>query len=178
MADVVTLGFLATFQGWVFDKLAKYGIGWFSKKARDWTNKQLEVRLKITEDPEALLQDLNDVGVNLWVTVHVWSSMPLRLKIEKLFGEIATEGYDTKIYWDRMVEEISRHKLKEIEIGENVLAFSVCVPLEVLEKRFSKNWYLNFVSLFENKTSRAFTGMVFKIRDSDAKRIQAFLETS
>ena len=142
MADVVTLGFLATFQGWVFDKLAKYGIGWFSKKARDWTNKQLEVRLKITEDPEALLQDLNDVGVNLWVTVHVWSSMPLRLKIEKLFGEIATEGYDTKIYWDRMVEEISRHKLKEIEIGENVLAFSVCVPLEVLEKRFSKKLVL------------------------------------
>jgi hypothetical protein len=175
MGDAVTLSFLATFQGWVFDKLAKYGIGWASKKARDWTNKQLEYRLKIIDKPEAILQNLNETGAYLWITVHVWSSMPLKLKLEKVMGAIETEGYEAKIDWDRTVEKISHHKIQNIEIGKNSWAFSVCVPIQVLKKRVSKSWCLTFVAVFENKAARTFTDIKFKIRDSDIKRIQETL---
>ena len=118
MADALTLGFLAIFQGWVFDKLAKYGIGRFSRIGRNWTNKQLEVRLKIPKDPEAIIQESNDVGATLWVTVHVWSSMPLKLKIERMLGVMATEGYESKIFWDKTVAKFSHQQMKNIEIGE------------------------------------------------------------
>lgn len=172
MGDAITLGFLAILQGWVFDKLAKYGIGWASKRARGWINTQLESKLKIPNEAEVMIQNLNETGANLWITIHVWNIMPLKLKIETLMGTIETEGYEVRIDWNRTVEKISHHKIQDLKIGENRWAFSVWVPLQVLKNRASKRWHLAFVSVFENKTAKTFSDVEFKIRDSDVKLIQ------
>ncbi len=181
MAEDVTLSFLVMFQGWVFDKLAKYGIGYFSRKASGWITKQLEFRMKISDKPKviaAIIQDLDDVGATVCVTVNVCNYMPIRLKIEKVLGEIRTKGYYTKIYWNKTVKEFSHLIINDIERGENPLEFSFCVPIEVLKRRDSANWYLTFVSVFENKATKTFSHIQFKIRDSDVKRIQALPKES
>jgi len=178
MGDAITLGF-SILQGWVIDKLAKYGVGWLSKKACGWINTQLESKLAIPSDKlEAIIQNFNEIEANLWITIHVWNSMPSILKIDTVMGTIETEGYEAGIDWNRTVEKISHHKIKNLEIGENRWAFSVWIPLQVLRNRSSKRWHLALVLTFQNKTAKTFSDIEFKIRDSDVKLIKTTADLS
>ena len=178
MGDAITLGFLTILQGWMVDKLAKSGFGWIANRSRRWINAQLESKLKIPDESEAILQNLNETGGNLWITICVWNVMPLKLRIETVNGTIETEGYEARIDWKRTEEKISHHKIEDLKIGENRWAFSVWIPLQVLRNRASKHWHLAFVLAFANKTAKTFSDVRFKIRDADAKIIQALPKES
>ena len=162
----------------LFDLFSKLTFGWLKRKIIEWANKKLKSGLSIIDQPKVFLDGLSqDVGQPfLSVTISLFSTLPTTLLPNRIIGRIEATGLQTYLNWDFYGKNIFTHTINNINLGKNSWIFNIPVSVEILEKNVKSNWYLNFVAIFHNGINKTFKNIIFKIRESDVKRIYAHMK--
>ena len=155
----------------VIEKLAKIPIGRVQRWVRKKVVAKIESGLNIASS-EFILEEKVGQWSQTQITVHIWSSLPLKLNTESVLGNFRLEEFETELNWDRKGKDIYKHIITDIKPNNNVWAFVVRIPTETLRKHVSSYWHLDFVAYFQKEFCKTFKDIKLKFRQSDVNRLR------
>ena len=143
---------------------------WFKRDTERITDEQLKTGLHVVGKPKAV-SVLSDTPC-IQITLHIWSSIHSILYPDRIIGKIETKAFESEIKWDKEGETMFKHIIGNIEPNKNSWMFHVSLSLTALMQNVSSDWFINFKVIFQDRASRTFNDLRFRIRDSDAKRLR------
>jgi len=147
------------------------GIGWLKRKINAWENRQLQSKLRVIDCARVTLEDITEESTTLLIGLHLDSKIPTVLFPKIVKGTITVSGFKISIDWDYRLK--SQHIIKEIEAnGDGWWGFRIQPSRRLVKRSSSSKWSLDFMVEFQHELSKIFRNIKFKIRDSDAKRVQ------
>lgn len=154
----------------VTEKLIRLPISRVQRWARKKILAQIERSLNIGKAEFILLEKVGQYS-QTQITVHIWSSYPLKLNTQRMIGNLKLEEFETELNWDIKGKEIYRHIVNDIKPDDNAWAFIVKIPTETLRKHVSSCWHLDFVANFQKDFYKTFKDIKLKFRQSDVNRL-------
>jgi len=159
--------------------MAKLGFGFVRKKINDWENQQLQSKLKIIDEKRITIDGLADKAPYMLIGLHLDSKIPMKLCPEEIMGKLEARGYRDDFSWHRRAKTVSDHVIEDIvAYGDSWWGFRMQPSLATLKDNINSRWTIHFTVIFQHQLSKTFKDIKFKIRDSDAKRIQTFQEVT
>jgi len=154
----------------VTEELARMPINYVRKWARQKVLVQIERSLNIGKTEFILLEKVGQWS-QTQITVHIWSSYPLKLSIERIIGNLKLEEFETELNWDTKGKDIYKHIVNDIKPNDNAWAFIAKIPTETLKKHVSAYWHLDIVAYFQKEYRKTFKDITLKFRESDVNRL-------
>ena len=155
--------------GWFLGE--RLGLDYISKKIRGWENRQLESGLQIMGTPEVLVGGLYDKMPYLSIFIHLWSSVPIIFRPEKVVWKVKAKNYEQDLEWNRDTKDMNESDtIEEITRNKNRWILHAKPSLEILKTNVSSDWSIKFKAIFQHGFSKTFD-VAFKIRDLEAKKI-------
>lgn len=154
----------------VTEELARLPISRVQRWARKKVLAQIERSLNTGKTEFILLENVGQYS-QTQITIHIWSSYPLKLSTQKVIGNFGLGEFETKLEWDIKEESICKHMVNDVKPNDNAWAFIVKIPTETLKKHVSSYWHLDFVAHFQKEYCKTFKDIKLKFRQSDVNRI-------
>jgi len=155
----------------VTEELTRLPINRVQRWARKKILAQIERSLNIGKTEFILLENVGQYS-QTEITVHIWSSYPLKLNTQKVIGNFGLGEFEMKLDWDIKGKDFDKHKITDIEPNHNTWIFILKIPTETLKKHVKANWKLDFVTYFQKEFYKAFKDDKLKFRQSDVNRLE------
>ena len=155
----------------VTEELAGIPISYIQKWTRKRVLAQIERSLNMGKIEFILLENVDQLS-QTQITVHIWSSYPLKLSTQKVIGNFGLGEFEKKLDWDIKGKDFCKHIITDIKPNDNPWIFVLKIPTETLRKHVKSNWKLNFVAYFQKEFCKTFKDVKLTFRQSDIHRLE------